>query len=168
MSSGEHGSAYDVEFRSVTKRFGDLTAVNAVSFQVRKGEFLSLLGPSGCGKTTSLRMIAGFEQPDEGEILIGGVDAVGTPPYKRDVNTVFQQYALFPHMTILDNVAYGMKQQRVAKSERYARAREALELVRLTGRDKHRPSMLSQSIRLAICGNHYRRIWCESLAPAPA
>ena len=152
MSSGEPGSAYDVEFRTVTKRFGDLTAVNAVSFQVRKGEFLSLLGPSGCGKTTSLRMIAGFEQPDEGEILIGGVDAVGTPPYKRDVNTVFQQYALFPHMTILDNVAYGMKQQRVAKSERYARAREALELVRLTGRDKHRPSMLSggQQQRVAL------------------
>ena len=152
MSSGGHGSAYDVEFRSVTKRFGDLTAVNAVSFQVQQGEFLSLLGPSGCGKTTSLRMIAGFEQPDEGEILIGGVNAVGTPPYKRDVNTVFQQYALFPHMTILDNVAYGMKQQRVSKSDRYARAREALELVRLTGREKHRPSMLSggQQQRVAL------------------
>ncbi len=152
MSSGGHGSAYDVEFRSVTKRFGDLTAVNAVSFQVQQGEFLSLLGPSGCGKTTSLRMIAGFEQPDEGEILIGGENAVGTPPYKRDVNTVFQQYALFPHMTILDNVAYGMKQQRVSKSERYARAREALELVRLTGREKHRPSMLSggQQQRVAL------------------
>ena len=80
-----------------------------------KGEFLSLLGPSGCGKTTSLRMIAGFEQPDEGEILIGGVDAVGTPPYRRDVNTVFQQYALFPHMSILDNVAYGLKQKRVGR-----------------------------------------------------
>ncbi|HEY2877950.1 ABC transporter ATP-binding protein [Nocardioides sp.] len=152
MSSGGHGSAYDVEFRSVTKRFGDLTAVNAVSFQVQQGEFLSLLGPSGCGKTTSLRMIAGFEQPDDGEILIGGENAVGTPPYKRDVNTVFQQYALFPHMTILDNVAYGMKQQRVSKSERYARAREALELVRLTGREKHRPSMLSggQQQRVAL------------------
>jgi spermidine/putrescine transport system ATP-binding protein len=143
---------YDVEFRAVTKRFGDLTAVNAVSFQVQQGEFLSLLGPSGCGKTTSLRMIAGFEQPDEGEILIGGVDAVGTPPYKRDVNTVFQQYALFPHMTILDNVAYGMKQQRIPKPDRYARAREALELVRLTGREKHRPSMLSggQQQRVAL------------------
>ncbi len=103
---------FDVEFRGVTKRFGSLTAVNGVSFQVRQGEFLSLLGPSGCGKTTSLRMIAGFEQPDEGEILIGGIDAVGTPPYKRNVNTVFQQYALFPHMSILDNVAYGMKQKR--------------------------------------------------------
>jgi len=152
VSSGGAGSAFDVEFRTVTKRCGDLTAVDAVAFQVPKGEFLSLLGPSGCGKTTSLRMIAGFEQPDEGEILIGGVDAVGTPPYRRDVNTVFQQYALFPHMTILDNVAYGLKQKRVARSERYARAHEALQLVRLTGRDKHRPSMLSggQQQRVAL------------------
>ncbi len=152
MSSEGPGSVHDIEFRAVTKRFGDLTAVKAVSLQVRKGEFLSLLGPSGCGKTTSLRMIAGFEQPDEGEILIGGVDAVGTPPYRRDVNTVFQQYALFPHMSILDNVAYGLKQKGVSKSERYGRAREALELVQLTGRDKHRPSMLSggQQQRVAL------------------
>jgi spermidine/putrescine transport system ATP-binding protein len=152
VSSAGSGPAYDVEFRTVTKRFGDLTAVNAVSLQVHKGEFLSLLGPSGCGKTTSLRMIAGFEQPDEGEILIGGQDAVGVPPYRRDVNTVFQQYALFPHMSILDNVAYGMKQKRVARSERYKRAREALELVRLTGREKHRPTMLSggQQQRVAL------------------
>jgi spermidine/putrescine transport system ATP-binding protein len=152
VSSGVAGSAYDVEFRAVTKRFGDLTAVDSVSFQVRKGEFLSLLGPSGCGKTTSLRMIAGFEQPDEGEILIGGIDAVGTPPYRRDVNTVFQQYALFPHMSILDNVAYGLKQKGVGRSERFRRAREALELVQLTGRDKHRPSMLSggQQQRVAL------------------
>jgi spermidine/putrescine transport system ATP-binding protein len=143
---------FDIEFRAVTKRFGSLTAVNGVSFQVRQGEFLSLLGPSGCGKTTSLRMIAGFEQPDEGEILIGGVDAVGTPPYRRNVNTVFQQYALFPHMSILDNVAYGLKQKRVGKSERYSRAREALELVQLTGREKHKPSMLSggQQQRVAL------------------
>jgi spermidine/putrescine transport system ATP-binding protein len=152
VSSDGPGSVYDIEFRAVTKRFGALTAVNAVSFQVRKGEFISLLGPSGCGKTTSLRMIAGFEQPDEGEILIGGVDAVGTPPYKRDVNTVFQQYALFPHMTIIDNVAYGLKQKGTAKSERYAAAGKALELVQLTGRDKHRPSMLSggQQQRVAL------------------
>jgi spermidine/putrescine transport system ATP-binding protein len=152
VSSGGAGAAYDVEFRAVTKRFGDLTAVDAVSFQVSKGEFLSLLGPSGCGKTTSLRMIAGFEQPDEGEILIGGVDAAGTPPYRRDVNTVFQQYALFPHMSILDNVAYGLKQRRVAKAERYARAREALELVQLTGREDQRPSKLSggQQQRVAL------------------
>src|SRR4051794_28322978 len=142
----------DVEFRAVTKRFGSLTAVNAVNLRVHKGEFLSLLGPSGCGKTTSLRMIAGFEQPDEGEILIGGRDVAGTPPYKRDVNTVFQQYALFPHMSILDNVCYRLKQRKVAKRERQQRAGEALELVQLTGRDKHRPAMLSggQQQRVAL------------------
>jgi spermidine/putrescine transport system ATP-binding protein len=119
---------------------------------VRKGEFLSLLGPSGCGKTTSLRLIAGFEQPDAGEVLIGGADAVGTPPYKRDVNTVFQQYALFPHMSVLDNVAYGLKQRRVGKAERYAGAYQALELVHMTGREKHRPAMLSggQQQRVAL------------------
>jgi spermidine/putrescine ABC transporter ATP-binding subunit len=152
VSSDGPEAVYDIEFRAVTKRVGDLTAVNAVSLQVHKGEFLSLLGPSGCGKTTSLRMIAGFEQPDEGEILIGGVDAVGTPPYKRNVNTVFQQYALFPHMSILDNVAYGLKQKGTGKSERYAQAREALELVQLTGREKHKPSMLSggQQQRVAL------------------
>jgi spermidine/putrescine ABC transporter ATP-binding subunit len=139
ISPGGKG-AYDVELRAVTKRFGSLKAVDAVSLKVRKGEFLSLLGPSGCGKTTSLRLIAGFEQPDEGEILIGGTDAVGTPPYRRDVNTVFQQYALFPHLSVLDNVAYGLKQRKVGKSERHARARKALELVRMTGREMHRPS----------------------------
>jgi ABC-type thiamine transport system ATPase subunit len=127
--------ACDVELHAVTKRFGSLTAVNAVSLKVRKGEFLSLLGPSGCGKTTSLRLIAGFEQPDDGEILIGGKDAVGAPPYKRDVNTVFQQYGLFPHMSVLDNVAYGLKQRKVSKPERHVQAREALELVQMTGRE---------------------------------
>jgi spermidine/putrescine transport system ATP-binding protein len=152
VSSAHGDSAYDVEFRAVTKRFGSLTAVDAVSLKVRKGEFLSLLGPSGCGKTTSLRLIAGFEQPDAGEILIGGVDAVGTPPYKREVNTVFQQYALFPHMSVLDNVAYGLKQRKAGKAERHARAREALELVQMTGREKHRPAMLSggQQQRVAL------------------
>src|SRR6266699_1984107 len=144
--------AYDVELRAVTKRFGSLTAVDAVNLRVRKGEFLSLLGPSGCGKTTSLRLIAGFEQPDEGEILIGGVDAAGAPPYRREVNTVFQQYALFPHMSVLDNVAYGLKQRKVGKPERHRKAREALELVQLTGREKHRPAMLSggQQQRVAL------------------
>ncbi len=143
---------HDVEFRAVTKRFGSMAAVDAVDLLVRKGEFLSLLGPSGCGKTTSLRLMAGFEQPDEGEILIGGVNAVGIPPYRRDVNTVFQNYALFPHMTVLENVAYGLKQRRVAKSERRARAHEALELVQLTGRENRRPSMLSggQQQRVAL------------------
>jgi len=149
---GQGETGIDVEFRHVTKRFGAMTAVDAVDLQVRKGEFLSLLGPSGCGKTTSLRLTAGFEQPDEGEILIGGRNAVGIPPYRRTVNTVFQNYALFPHMTVLDNVAYGLRQRRVAKAERHARAREALELVQLTGREKYRPSMLSggQQQRVAL------------------
>ena len=144
--------AYDVELRAVTKRFGSLTAVDAVSLKVHQGEFLSLLGPSGCGKTTSLRLIAGFEQPDEGEILIGGQDAVGMPPYKRQVNTVFQQYALFPHMSVLDNVAYGLKQRKLGKAERHTKAGEALELVHMTGREKHRPTMLSggQQQRVAL------------------
>ncbi len=152
VSSPNGGRAYDVELRAVTKRFGSLTAVDAVNLKVRKGEFLSLLGPSGCGKTTSLRLIAGFEQPDEGEILIGGRDAAGAPPYKREVNTVFQQYALFPHMSVLDNVAYGLKQRKIGKSERHAKAYEALELVHMTGREKHRPAMLSggQQQRVAL------------------
>ncbi len=143
---------FDVEFRGITKRFGDVAAVNNVDLQVRKGEFLSLLGPSGCGKTTSLRMIAGFEQPDEGELLIGGKDAVGIPPYKRDVNTVFQSYALFPHMSIIDNVAFGLKQRGVNKSERRAKANEALELVQLSHRADDRPTMLSggQQQRVAL------------------
>src|SRR6266851_3026035 len=152
VSSPNGDKAYDVELRAVTKRFGSLTAVNAVNLKVRKGEFLSLLGPSGCGKTTSLRLIAGFEQPDEGEILIAGMDMVGAPPYKREVNTVFQQYALFPHMSVLDNVAYGLKQRKVGQAERHAKAYEALELVHMTGREKHRPAMLSggQQQRVAL------------------
>ncbi len=143
---------FDVELRAVTKRFGSLTAVNAITLKVRKGEFLSLLGPSGCGKTTSLRLIAGFEQPDEGEVLIGGMHASDAPPYKRDVNTVFQNYALFPHMSVLDNVAYGLKQRKVDKPQRHAGARAALELVRMTGRESDRPAMLSggQQQRVAL------------------
>jgi spermidine/putrescine transport system ATP-binding protein len=151
-SSLTDGEVYDVEFRGVTKRFGSITAVNGVDLRVRKGEFLSLLGPSGCGKTTSLRLIAGFEQPDEGEILIGGEDAVGTPPYRRDVNTVFQSYALFPHMSVLDNVAYGLKQRKIPKGQRYVMAHSVLQLVQLTGRDEARPAMLSggQQQRVAL------------------
>ncbi len=151
MVASETG-AYDVELRSVTKYYGSLAAVDDVSLQVRQGEFLSLLGPSGCGKTTTLRMISGSEQPDLGEVVIGGENAVGIPPYKRNVNTVFQAYALFPHMTILDNVAYGLKQRKMGKSERYARARETLELVKLTGREHHRPAQLSggQQQRIAL------------------
>jgi spermidine/putrescine transport system ATP-binding protein len=148
----EPDGPYDVELRSVTKRFGSHVAVDEVSLRVRNGEFLSLLGPSGCGKTTTLRLISGSEQPDAGEVLIGGVNAVGIPPYRRDVNTVFQQYALFPHMSILDNVSYGLKQRKLPKRDRYARAREALDLVQLTGRDAHRPTQLSggQQQRVAL------------------
>ena len=142
----------DVQFRGVTKRFGEVVAVDDLDLEIRKGEFLSLLGSSGCGKTTSLRMIAGFEQPTAGAILIGGTDAVGTPPYKRDVNTVFQHYALFPHMSVLDNVAYGLKQRGLGKQERRAKAGEALELVQMTGRAQRRPRELSggQQQRVAL------------------
>src|SRR5918998_3905939 len=102
----ERGDTPDVHLRGVTKRFGDLVAVDDIDLEVRPGEFLALLGPSGCGKTTTLRMIAGFDEPTEGAIEIGGRSAGGVPPAKRDVNTGFQQYALFPHMSVLDNVAY--------------------------------------------------------------
>ena len=111
MTAEVQAEECDAEFVGVVKRFGAVTAVDGVDLAVRRGEFLSLLGPSGCGKTTALRLLAGFEQPTEGSILIGGVDAVGIPPYRRNVNTVFQHYALFPHMTVRDNVAYGLKQR---------------------------------------------------------
>jgi ABC-type Fe3+/spermidine/putrescine transport system ATPase subunit len=137
--------AIDVEFRHVTKRFGALTALDAVDLQVHEGEFLCLLGPSGCGKTTMLRLMAGFDQPDEGEILVRGHDAVRIPPYRRDVSTVFHNCALFPHMTVLENVAYGLRQRHVPRDERHARARLALELVQLEGREQQRPCMLSVS-----------------------
>ena len=129
-----------------------MTAVDNVDLDVHAGEFLALLGPSGCGKTTSLRMIAGFEQATEGDILIGGASAVGLPPYRRNVNTVFQQYALFPHMSVVDNVGYGLKQRRVGKAERRRKALEALEMVRLRGFEQRRPYELSggQQQRVAL------------------
>jgi spermidine/putrescine ABC transporter ATP-binding subunit len=141
-----------VTLRGVTKRFDELVAVDAIDLDVRDGEFLALLGPSGCGKTTTLRMIAGFEEPTEGEIALEGVSMVGVPPHRRQVNTVFQQYALFPHMTVLDNVAYGLKQRKVGKRERYAKATEALALVHLEGREQARPNQLSggQQQRVAL------------------
>jgi spermidine/putrescine ABC transporter ATP-binding subunit len=152
MEEGLPASGPDVQLRAVTKRFGELTAVDSVDLDVMHGEFLALLGPSGCGKTTTLRMVAGFEEPTSGEILIGGRSALGVPPYRRDVNTVFQQYALFPHLTVLENVAYGLKQRKVPKAERLRRAGEALELVRLPGRDRARPAELSggQQQRVAL------------------
>ena len=119
---------------------------------VHAGEFLSLLGPSGCGKTTTLRLIAGFERPDEGEVRIGGEDVARLPPYKRDVNTVFQSYALFPHLTVAENVAYGLKQRGLGRSERRTRASEMLELVRLSGFEGRKPKQLSggQQQRVAL------------------
>jgi spermidine/putrescine ABC transporter ATP-binding subunit len=146
----EKGVTPDVVLRGVTKRFGDLVAVDAIDLEVHPGEFLALLGPSGCGKTTTLRMIAGFDEPTAGAIEIGGRSAVGVPPDKRDVNTVFQQYALFPHMSVLDNVAYGLKQRKVGKAERYRQAAEVLELVRLTGRDQAKPAQLSGGMQQRV------------------
>jgi ABC-type Fe3+/spermidine/putrescine transport system ATPase subunit len=142
----------DVELVGVSKRFGDVVAVDALDLEVRPGEFLSLLGPSGCGKTTTLRLIAGFERPDEGDIRIGGSDVSRLPSYKRDVNTVFQSYALFPHLSVGENVAYGLKQRGLARADRRARALEMLELVRLAGFEGRKPKQLSggQQQRVAL------------------
>ena len=126
-------SAADVEIVGVTKRFGDVTAVDHMNLRIAHGEFYSLLGPSGCGKTTTLRMIAGFEQPTEGEIFLAGQPIAGVPPFRRNVNTVFQHYALFPHMDVAKNVGYGLRQRKVDKAEEARRVGEALELVRLGG-----------------------------------
>jgi spermidine/putrescine transport system ATP-binding protein len=149
---GERADDAVVTLRGVTKRFDELVAVDRLDLDVRNGEFLALLGPSGCGKTTTLRMIAGFEEPTEGEITIDGAPVVGVPPHRRQVNTVFQAYALFPHMTVLDNVAYGLKQRGMGKKERHAQAAEALSLVHLEGRERSRPNQLSggQQQRVAL------------------
>jgi putative spermidine/putrescine transport system ATP-binding protein/putrescine transport system ATP-binding protein len=132
-----------VELRDVVKRFGSVTAVGGLSFSVRPGQCVSLLGPSGCGKTTTLRLIAGFEAPDQGAIRVGGRDMAGRRPYERNVGLVFQDYALFPHMTVEENVAYGMRQRGVARSEIPGRVGRWLEQVRLVGFERRRPSQLS-------------------------
>ena len=144
--------AYDVELLDVSKVFGTLPAVRDLTLRVRRGTFFSLLGPSGCGKTTTLRLIAGFEQPTTGHIMIAGEDVAGLPPYRRDVNTVFQHYALFPHMSVADNVAYGLRQSRVGRAEVRRRVGEALVMVRLSGLDNRRPAQLSggQQQRVAL------------------
>ncbi|MEA2292027.1 MAG: spermidine/putrescine transport system ATP-binding protein [Solirubrobacteraceae bacterium] len=147
---GETAGDAIVTLRGVTKRFDDFVAVDRLDLDVRNGEFLALLGPSGCGKTTTLRMIAGFEEPSEGELEIDGAPVVGVPPNRRQVNTVFQAYALFPHMTVLDNVAYGLKQRKVARKERYAKAAEALALVHLEGREQARPNQLSGGMQQRV------------------
>ncbi len=139
-----------VSLERVVKRFGDVTAVDGVDLQVREGEFFSMLGPSGSGKTTCLRMIAGFEQPTEGRILLGGADVSGLPPYQRDVNTVFQDYALFPHMTVAQNVAYGLMIRKVSKADRTARVNQALEMVRLGEYGDRKPGQLSGGQRQRV------------------
>jgi spermidine/putrescine transport system ATP-binding protein len=141
-----------VEMRDVVKRFGDVSAVDHVSMQIRDGEFFSMLGPSGCGKTTSLRMIAGFEYPTSGELYLSGRPIGNTPPFQRNVNTVFQSYALFPHMTVAENVAFGMEMKKVPRIEIDRRVDEALDMVRLAGYGDRRPRQLSggQQQRVAL------------------
>ena len=139
-----------ISFENITKRFGKTTAVDNVSLTINEGEFFSLLGPSGCGKTTLLRMLAGFEMPTEGRILIDGKDVSTVPPNQRPVNMVFQSYAVFPHMTVLDNVAYGLKMDGVGAAERRERAEEALKLVQLAGYGVRKPDQLSGGQRQRV------------------
>jgi putative spermidine/putrescine transport system ATP-binding protein len=139
-----------VEFDGVSRSYGKVAAVDHVSLAVRDGEFFSMLGPSGSGKTTCLRLIAGFEQPSAGSIRLHGVEAAGVPPNRRDVNTVFQDYALFPHMDVRDNTAYGLMVKGVAKDERQARAAEALRMVGLEGFGARKPAQLSGGQRQRV------------------
>ncbi len=139
-----------IRFESITKRFGNLPAVDNVTLDVREGEFFALLGPSGCGKTTLLRMLAGFETPTEGRILIDGKDIANLPPNRRPVNMVFQSYAVFPHMKVTDNIAYGLKMDGVSGSEIRRRVDEALELVKLGGLGERMPDQLSGGQRQRV------------------
>jgi putative spermidine/putrescine transport system ATP-binding protein len=140
----------DVRLRGLRKLYGEVVAVDGVDLDVARGEFFTMLGPSGSGKTTTLRLIAGFESPDEGTISLRGRDVSGEPPYARDVNTVFQDYALFPHMTVGENVAYGLKIRRVPRAERRTRVDEALETVQLAGYGGRRPAQLSGGQRQRV------------------
>ncbi|HEU5264954.1 MAG TPA: ABC transporter ATP-binding protein [Gaiellaceae bacterium] len=150
--SGQAPAVADVRLEGVVKRFDDTVAVDGISVEIPRGSFFALLGPSGCGKTTTLRMIGGFEEPTEGRIFLGDQDVVGLPPYKRDVNTVFQSYALFPHMSIEDNIAFGLERKGVPKAEVKGRVAEMLELVGLSGFGPRRPKQLSggQQQRVAL------------------
>ncbi len=150
-----------IALESVSKRFGGIGAVDDVSFPIAEGEFFSLLGPSGCGKTTTLRMIAGFEAPDEGRIVLQGRDVTSVPANRRPVNMVFQQYALFPHMSIFDNVAFGLRLKRVPKAELRTRVQEMLEVVSLQGFEGRRPRQLSG-------GQQQRVVLARALVNRPA
>ncbi len=140
----------DIALRGLVKRYGDVRAVDGVDLEIAHGEFFTLLGPSGSGKTTTLRLIAGFEIPDEGEVRLRGEDVAKKPPYARDVNTVFQDYALFPHMTVQQNVEYGLRVKKVGKAERRGRAREALAMVELSEYGDRKPGQLSGGQRQRV------------------
>jgi spermidine/putrescine transport system ATP-binding protein len=142
----------DIRLDRVTKAFGDTIAVDDLSLDIEEGEFFSMLGPSGCGKTTTLRMIGGFDDPTRGTIYLGGRDVTDLPPYRRDVNTVFQSYALFPHFDVFENVAFGLRRRKVDRSEIERRVRESLELVDLVGFDRRKPGQMSggQQQRVAL------------------
>jgi putative spermidine/putrescine transport system ATP-binding protein len=140
----------DVRLRGLRKQYGDVAAVDGVDLEIGRGEFFTLLGPSGSGKTTTLRVIAGFERPDEGSVELGGEDVLRQPPFERDVNTVFQDYALFPHMTVGENVEYGLRVRKVPRRERKRRASEALGVVQLAGYERRRPSQLSGGQRQRV------------------
>jgi spermidine/putrescine transport system ATP-binding protein len=151
-TGGENGGEPSVTLRSVVKRFGDLTAVRSIDLDIAQGEFFTMLGPSGCGKTTTLRMIAGFEEPNEGQILIEGEDVAKLPAHRRPTNTVFQSYALFPHLSVSDNVAYGLKRKHVDKAEIGRRVEAELERVGLAAEAHRKPNQLSggQQQRVAL------------------
>jgi spermidine/putrescine transport system ATP-binding protein len=148
----EAAADLDIRLVDLTKRFDDVVAVDGISLDIERGHFFALLGPSGCGKTTTLRMIGGFEEPTSGRIELGGADVAPLPPYKRDVNTVFQSYALFPHLTIFENVAFGLRRRKVRGGELRQRVVEALELVGLAGLERRKPRQLSggQQQRIAL------------------
>ncbi len=153
----------DIRLESVTKRFADTLAVDDLSLEIPRGSFFAMLGPSGCGKTTTLRMIGGFEDPTAGRVFLGGVDVTEHPPFRRDVNTVFQSYALFPHLNVERNVAFGLERKKVGKEEVRKRVGEILELVQLTGLGNRRPTQLSggQQQRVALARalvNHPRAL----------
>jgi spermidine/putrescine transport system ATP-binding protein len=146
------GASPDIHLEEVTKRFGDMTAVDRLTLSIERGSFFAMLGPSGCGKTTTLRMIGGFEDPTAGRVLLGGEDVTEQPPYRRDVNTVFQSYALFPHLNVERNVGFGLERRGIDKAEVRTRVGETLELVQLHGLGRRKPGQLSggQQQRVAL------------------
>jgi spermidine/putrescine transport system ATP-binding protein len=147
-----NGAEADIHLEEVTKRFGDATAVDQLTLSIERGRFYAMLGPSGCGKTTTLRMIGGFEDPTEGRVFLGGDEVTDNPPYKRDVNTVFQSYALFPHLSVEKNVAFGLERRKTDKADVKRRVGETLEMVQLAGYEKRKPAQLSggQQQRVAL------------------